>query len=189
MAVAAKTKAPLRQRAISELKELSILTGYLFIVIATMNIMKAAVLHSHGVEAAYWGVAIVKAAVLAKFIVLGRALKVGELKKSSPLIWQTLHKAVVFLVLLITLTVIEEVVVGLLHHKTVGDSLHDLFGLRLAESLAGVLVLLLVLIPYFAFDVLAEALGKGTLLTMFLVDRNADERHRSRIADRDVGKG
>src|ERR1700712_3228428 len=113
MATEAKPKPPLRERAIDEFKELAILTGYLFVVIAALNLMKAAVLHTHGIDIAYWGAAIVKAAVLAKFIALGKALKIGERNFTSPLIWPTLHKAFAFLLLLIVLTVIEEVVVGL----------------------------------------------------------------------------
>lgn len=173
MAVEPKTKAPLRQRTMNEFKELSILTSYLFVVIAAANIMKAAVLYDHGIDVAYWGVAIVKAALLAKFIALGRAFKVGEHNATSPLIWPTLHKALAFLSLLVILTVIEEIVVGLLRHKTMTQSLADFIGPRLAESLAGILILLLVLIPYFAFEVLAEALGERTLVRMFFVDRKA----------------
>jgi hypothetical protein len=37
--------------------------------------------------------------------------------------------------------------------------------------LAGILILLLVLIPYFAFRVLDEALGEGRLAKMFFVER------------------
>jgi len=172
----ANTKAPLRERAVSELKELTILTVYFFIVIATVNLMKAAVLFTHGIDVAYWGVAVVKAALLAKFVALGRAMKLGEHNKTSPLIWPTLHKAVAFLLLLVVLAVIEEVVVGLFKHKPMSDSLAELFGPRLVETLAGIFILLLVLIPYFAFEVLADTLGEHRLVRMFLVDRNAHKK-------------
>jgi hypothetical protein len=42
---------------------------------------------------------------------------------------------------------------------------------RLEETLAGYLVMLVVLIPYFAFRVLDEALGEGRLTRMFFVER------------------
>ena len=50
-------------------------------------------------------------------------------------------------------------------------SLGDLVGSRLEETLAGYLIMLLVLIPYFAFQVLDEALGEGRLVRMFFVER------------------
>jgi hypothetical protein len=66
---------------------------------------------------------------------------------------------------------IEEIVVGLLHHRPAIASLGELFGPRLRETLAGYLIMLLGLIPYFAFRVLGEALGEGRLVRMFFVAR------------------
>jgi hypothetical protein len=164
-------KATLGQRAVHELEELAILTAYLYVTLGAVIVMKTAVLHTHGIDAAVWGIAIVKALVLAKFMLIGQAMKIGERYTARPLIWPTLHKAFAFLVLLIIMTVIEEAVVGLIHHQSIASSLGDLFGTRLAETAAGILILLLVLIPYFAFRVLGEALGEGRLARMFFVER------------------
>ena len=78
--------------------------------------------------------------------------------------------------LLVILTIIEEVVVGLFHHQSIAASLGELFGARLQETLAGYLIMLLVLIPFFAFRVLSEALGEGRLERMFFVAREAVPR-------------
>ncbi|MGJ7512181.1 hypothetical protein [Variovorax sp. GT1P44] len=170
-----KPKLPAKQRVIDELLEIAVLTAYLFITIAAVNLMKAAVLRDHGIDLGYWGVAIVKALLLAKFVMVGKALKVGEHNPESPLIWPTLRKAFSFAALLIVLTVIEEVVVGWIHRRSMGDSLADMFVTRLPEVLAGIFILVLVLIPYFAFQVLTEALGERRLIAMFLWDRHAGE--------------
>jgi hypothetical protein len=114
-----KAKASLRQRAMHELKELVFVSLYLYIAIGAVILMKTAVLHTQGIEFTPWGIAIVKAVVLAKFMLLGDAMKIGERTTTSPLIWPTLHKAVAFLVLLIVLTIIEEAVVGLFHHRSI----------------------------------------------------------------------
>ena len=82
-----------------------------------------------------------------------------------------LRRAFAVLVLLVLLTIIEEVVVGLFHHQSIAASLGDLFGARLLETLAGYLIMLLVLISFFAFRVLSEALGEGRLERMFFVER------------------
>jgi hypothetical protein len=164
-------KAPLHQRAMHELKELLFITLYLYITLGAVILMKTAVLHTQGVEFTPWGIAIVKAVVLAKFMLIGRAVKIGERKTTSPLIWPTLQMAFAFLVLLIVMTVIEEAVVGLFHHQSIAASLGDLFGPRLEETLAGYLIMLLVLIPYSAFLVLGDAIGEGRLTRMFFVRR------------------
>ena len=176
MTVETNSKATLRERAVRELQEFALLTAYLYITLGAVILMKTAVLHTHGIEFAFWGIAIVKAAVLAKFMLLGSALKIGERSTTSPLIWPTLHKAVAFLALLIVLTIIEEAIVGLLHHKPVAASLGELVGPRLAETIAGFVIMLLVLIPWFAFRVLGEALGEGRLMRMFFVKREILER-------------
>jgi hypothetical protein len=80
------------------------------------------------------------------------------------------------LALLIILTIIEEVVVGLFHGYSIAASLSELGGPRLEETLAGFVVMLLVLIPYCAFRVLDVALGEGRLARMFFVHREPLER-------------
>jgi hypothetical protein len=166
-----RIKATLPQRAKSEFKELVILTAYLYVTLGTVIVMKTAVLHSYGIHSVLWGVAIVKALLLAKFMLIGRAMKLGEGHTTGPLIWPTLYKAAAFLVLLIVMTLLEQITVGLFHHQSVAASLSELGGARLPETVAGMLVVLLVLIPYFAFHVLDEELGEGTLKRMFFVDR------------------
>ena len=117
MATETPAKATLQQRATHEIKELLILAVYLYITLGAVIAVKTAVLHTEGIEFAPWAVAIVKALVLAKFILIGDAMKIGE-GHTGPLIWPTLHKAVGFLLLLVILTIIEEAVVGLFHHRS-----------------------------------------------------------------------
>jgi len=165
------TKATLGQRAVHEFKEMAILAAYLYVTLGAVILMKAAVLHGAGVSFTPWGIAIVKALVLAKFMLLGRAMKIGERFRDRPLIWPTLHKSFAFLALLVVLTIIEEVVVGLFHQQSAVASLGELTGAKLYETLAGYIIMLLVLIPYIAWGVLDEALGEGRLTRMFFVDR------------------
>ena len=169
-------KATLPQRAVHEFTEFAILTIYLYITLGAVIVMKTAVLHTVGIEFVPWGVAIIKALLLAKFMLVGRALKIGERNTTSPLIWPTLHKAFAFLVLLVVLTVIEEAIVGLFHGQSIAATLSDLAGRRLEETLAGYLIMLLVLMPYFAFRVLGEVLGEGRLMRMFFIEREPMEQ-------------
>ena len=164
------TKATLGQRAVHELKEMAILALYLYVTLGAVILMKTAVLHSAGISFTPWGIAAVKALVLAKFMLIGRAM-IGERFNDRPLIWPTLHRSFAFLVLLIVLTVIEEVLVGLFHQQSVAASLGELTGAKLYETLAGYIIMLLVLIPYIAWGVLDAVLGEGRLARMFFVDR------------------
>jgi hypothetical protein len=175
MASEAIAKPPLHQRAVREAKEFAILTAYLYVALGAVIVMKTAVLRSYGIDSFYWGIAIIKALLLAKFILLGRAMKIGERFKDRALIWPTLNKSLAFLVLLVVLTVIEEAIVALVHHESIAAALGDMFGAQLEVTAAGILIVWLVLIPYCAFSVLDEALGDGRLARMFLVAREPAE--------------
>lgn len=98
--------------------------------------------------------------MLAKFILVGHAMEIGQRSLGRPLIWPTMHMAFAFLVLLMVLITGEEAVVGPIHGVPVATSLGDLYGRRLYEMLAGFLITLMVLIPYFAVLVLGETLGE-----------------------------
>src|SRR5436305_9711679 len=100
-----------------ELKELVFISLYLYVTIGAVILMKTAVLHTQDIEFTPWGIAIVKAVVLAKFMLIGEAMKIGARSTTGPLIWPTLRKAFGFLVLLIVMTIVEEAVVGLFHHR------------------------------------------------------------------------
>ena len=111
-------KAPLHQRAMHEFKELLFITLYLYVTLGAVILMKTAVLHTQGVAFTPWGIAIVKAVVLAKFMLIGEAMKIGGRSTTGRLIWPTLQKALGLLALLIIMTIIEEAVVGLFHHRS-----------------------------------------------------------------------
>ena len=133
MATETGTKATLHHRAMHELKELAIISAYLYITLGAVIMMKTAVLRTEGgVEFIPWGIAIVKAVVLGKFVLLGNMVHVGGRDISGPLIWPTLRRAFAFLVLLVVLTIIEEAVVGL-----VSRSVDRCFARRAVRRTAG----------------------------------------------------
>jgi hypothetical protein len=72
--------------------------------------------------------AIIKALLVAKFILLARAARIGERYQGKPLIWATLYKSVVFLAVVLILTVIEEAIVGLLHGRPILESVAGIGG-------------------------------------------------------------
>ena len=113
------SKAAIAERAETEAKELFFLTLYLFIVFSALVFLKSAIMAADGVHWGYWGFAAIKAILIAKFILIGRALHIGEGLRTRPLIWQTLYKAIAFTIVVTILTVIEEALIGMgVHGKT-----------------------------------------------------------------------
>ena len=165
------TKAVVLGKAESELKEFIFLAGYLLIVFSALSFFKSAILKAEGIDWAPWGFAVIKAALAAKFILIGRALHIGEGHRTKPLIWQTLHKSIAFLVFIAFLTVIEEAIVGLIHGRTFWQSIVDIGGGTSEQLLATAVILLLVFFPLFAFGALAEVMGSKALVRTFFFER------------------
>ncbi len=76
-----------------------------------------------------------------------------------------------FLPFLLVLNIIEEILVGLIHGRPVAELVLAVGGGTLLQLIAACLLMLLILIPYFAFRSLAEALGESKLKRMFFVER------------------
>jgi hypothetical protein len=169
----ARSEASFREKASEELKEFIILTAYLYICFAALIYPKFAILQANGIASVALGVAIIKAALCAKFMLLGRALHVGERFKTLPLIVPTLHRSFLFLLLLVVLTLIEEIAVGAIHGRTVLDSISGIAGGTFHQIVATVLILFLILIPYFAFRSLGDIIGDKTLVRLFFERRHS----------------
>jgi hypothetical protein len=167
-----ESKAPLHEKAVEELREFIVLTAYLYVCFAAVIYFKAAILQAHGIAYTHLGLAIVKAALCAKFMLMGRLFHMGERFKNLPLIVPTLYRSLVFLLLLAALTFIEEIVVGALHRRTVLDSISDIAGGTFQQMVATILIIFLILVPYFAFRSLGEIVGDKTLVRLFFERRH-----------------
>lgn len=167
-------KARFFEKASEELGEFIVLTAYLYVCFAAVIYFKATILQPQGVAYAPFGVAFIKAVLCAKFMLLGRIFHIGERFKNLPLIVPTLHRSFVFLLLLVVLTFIEEIVVGAIHGRTVLDSISEIAGGTLQQMVATILIIFLILVPYFAFRSLGEIVGDTTLARLFF-----ERRHRA----------
>jgi hypothetical protein len=103
-------------------------------------------------------------------MLVGSALKLGKRFRDRPLIWPTLYQALIFLILLLVLTTVEELVVGVIRHRPLAESLTHVVGPTVFEGTAVCLVLFLILVPYSAFVSLADVLGEQETLRLFFVD-------------------
>jgi hypothetical protein len=166
-----QSKPSFRETATNELKAFVIIAVYLYVCFTALIYMKAAILQAYGVPYAPLGLAVVKAAICAKFMLVGRAFHIGDQFNRHPLILPTLYRSFAFLALLIVLNVIEEIVVGLIHGRTISDSIAGIAG-GPHQMIATSVILLLILIPYFSFCSLADVIGDRTLFRLFFEQRH-----------------
>ncbi len=171
MTNAMPSKPALKEKFGTELKEFFWITAYLFVSFSALTFYKSAMLQEQGIHWLPWGFAIVKAAISAKIILIGRALHIGEGHRTTPLIWQTLHKTVAFLILVAGFTVIEEAIVGHIHGQTFWQSMNDIGGGTTEGMIATAVIMFLIFIPIFALGALGEVVGDKLLMRTFFVER------------------
>ena len=159
-------KPTLKERAIEELHSFKLVAGYLFVCFAVLMFYEATL--PGGAEAGVFslGTAAIKAAILAKFLLLGQALGVGEKTLATQLGPTIVGKSVQLWLLVIVLSVAEELVVGKYHGKSFGATLAEYQSRSILHMLAKSLVVLLVLLPLIATREFSRTLGPGVLRAM-----------------------
>lgn len=157
-------KPTLRRRLRNELIEYLKIAGYLAVCFGALLFFKAAILESEGIEPTRVGLAIVKALILGKFVLMLETLKVGQGRKASrALVLDILKKALLFTVLLLIMNTVEGVVLDYLHGEDVRKALTVLQKGTRPEALAEALLMFLILVPYFGYRELADKLGNEEL--------------------------
>jgi hypothetical protein len=163
-------KATLARRARNELIEYLTIAAYLAVCFGALLLYKAAILDSEGVDTTRAGLAIVKALILGKFVLMLEHFKVGHGKKSARvLVLNIVKKALVFTFLLFLLTVAEDVIIGYFHGADAWDAVKGIGGGTRLQALATALLMFLVLIPYFAYRDIAAAIGEETLSKLLFI--------------------
>jgi hypothetical protein len=176
--------ASIGKRAAHELKQFLIIAAYLYICFTALAYLKAAILQAHGIAFAPFGFAAAKALICAKFMSVGHAFHLGDPYKKHALIWPVLHRSFAFLALLIALNALEKLIVGYFDHRSVADSIAEIGGGTFHQAIATAIIMLLILVPFFAFRSLGEVVGERVLFRLFF-----EPRQKSDVAPVTARKG
>ena len=121
-------RAGWKSTAIREMTEFYIYAMYLAFFFTSFTWYRRLILAEYQVSYLHYGVGIIEALVLAKIIMVGRALHLGERFKDYPMILPILYKAVVFSVFVGIFSVVESTIDGLLHGKGIAAGFNGLIG-------------------------------------------------------------
>jgi hypothetical protein len=168
------TTRRLKEKAISEAKKFVVIVGYLWVLFVLVELHKLTILRGLNSTSGYrFGFALINALILGKIILIAEAFHVGERFKDRPLAYAILFKSVVFSVLLVCFDILEDVVVGVFHHKTITQSMPTLGGGGLEGMLLVGLMVFIVLIPFFCFTEVARVIGEDELISLILKRRTS----------------
>ena len=160
-------KTGLKARLVEETKTYLFLFVYLavlFVAFATYRMLLSA---EYRVAYFRYGYALVEALVLAKVILLGRMLRVGERFGRAPLIVPTVYKTLCFSAFVLVFTILEHLLTGLLRGEDFQAVVAKILSRGIWEILAHVLVLFMALGPLFAIWETGRLLGEGRLFALF----------------------
>lgn len=146
-----------------ELKEFLALWLYLYICFGSILFYAEALLRAHGFDYEPYGLAAVKSFIFAKFILIENAAFKRSIKTLKPLALTILYKSFVYLVFLVLLSIVEEIVAGLLHGRPALESLAGVGGGNILQALATCLLLWVILLPIVTFQLVEDILGENCL--------------------------
>ena len=170
-----KKKGNLKKKIFHEITEYWINFFYLVLIFGAFTWYRRFILAAYDITYTNYWIAVIKAAVLAKVILIGDIFHLGHRLEQKPLIYSTLLKTVVFSVFVWVFTLIEHVIKGLVQGQGPTGGLVEFFGKGSHELLAECLVIFVAFIPFFAFRELGRVLGEGKIWKLFFRSRETSE--------------
>jgi hypothetical protein len=160
-------KKSLKERALDELKKYAIITLYLWVLFVLFATYKRLLLQENGISLWNHSFAIVNALIFGKVVLIGQALNLGKGLKKQALIWVVLGKSLLFTVVLILFHIAEEAVRARLKDLPLATAVSDFGGGTWLGLLTYAAIFFVALIPFFAFQEVAEVFGSNALWDLF----------------------
>lgn len=165
----ATARPTLKQKLYHGFKDYIVITLYLWVIFALFDIYKSVLVAQYQIDLVAKSFALINALALAKIALIAREFKLDERLRpvGRPLIYPTLLNAAAFAALMAFFKILEEVAVGMYHHKSVAQSIGEIGGSwKGIACLSGIFFVML--IPFCAFSELGIVLGEGKLARYFL---------------------
>jgi len=156
----------IKETAASQVKSLAAIAFYLWVLFSLFEVHRFVVLrevHQTSIPGYKVGQAAINALVLAKIILIGQDLHLGERFSETRLIYSALFKSAVFALLLACFDIVEDVILGVIHGRSIVASIPQLGGGGLEGKLIVTLMAFVTLVPFFMFIELQRVLGKDKL--------------------------
>jgi len=162
-----------KQKALYEFKRYWVISAYLVVFLGCFNLYRRLILAGVGIDDVMsYGFKLIEALVLAKIIMIGEVLGIGERHERTRLVVPVLRKSVLFGLLIVLFNALERILIGMIHKESWDTIVHHIFAYGTDEMLARTVVMMVALIPFFAFIELEHALGPGKLTGIFFSKRD-----------------
>jgi len=174
----------LAHRILHQVIQFILIAVYLFVVFAVLALHEEVVAAKNGIAYHFYGFAIINAMILGKVMLVAEELKLGDrffrnlFFRNSPLVFAIMFRAVVFTLLFFVFDIVEEVLVGVFKGKTVGESFPDIGGGSPRGIFSMIVVITVLLIPFFAYREIGKVIGERELHSLLFTGAKPQlERH------------
>jgi len=161
-------KLTLKERATHQLREFSAMFLYLWALFGLLVINRSVVLAREAQDYQAHGFALINALLMAKVLLIGEDLNLGNRFRHKPLLYSIFYKCFVFAIFLIAFHVLERVIVGVWSGRAITQSFPDIGGGSLKGILALGATVFVALIPFFAFREISRVIGSSELWSLLL---------------------
>ncbi|CAM3673952.1 hypothetical protein [Polynucleobacter antarcticus] len=142
-----------------EAKKALFLTAYFGVWFCAISFLGAALLHQNPILITMFGFALLKAALCAKFMLLGQAMFPIQLNKEHGIIGSLIGASLFYLVVVLILSALEEGVKALIHGHAFVPALLHFFDLNPMKLAAQSIIYWLIVWPCLIFSGLKLSLG------------------------------
>lgn len=173
--VSDQEKRKAKERAVTELKRYAVIAIYLWVLFSLFEVHRSAVLRDvkmASVSGYRFGFAALNALIMGKVVLIGEALHLGERLREKGVIYSALFKSAIFAVLGVCFNIVEGVIVGLIHGKSIVASIPRLGGGGLEGVVLYGIMASVVLVPFFLFAEVQLVVGKDRLRSLILQKRS-----------------
>ena len=161
-------KKSLEERALDELKKYAVITLYLWVLFVLFATYKRMLLQENGISLWNQSFAIVNALIFGKVVLIAQALNLGRGLKEQALIWVVLGKSLLFAVVLILFHIAEEAIRAWFKDLPLASAVSDFGGGTWLGLFTYAAIFFVALIPFFAFQEVAEVVGSDALWDLFI---------------------
>jgi hypothetical protein len=145
------------------LKKMFAIALYLGTLLSLFAIHRSLLLHESGL-AARIGFSFLNAWALAKVVLIGQELRVGDSFRNKPLVYVIVFKSAIFALLLFVFRIIEEALIGMYHGKSFTEALMEGHPSLEQAKFSGIVlicvILFFALLPFFAYLEITGAIGR-----------------------------
>jgi len=162
--MADEKKSNLKEKAEEELRLMLVITVFLAAVFVSFLTYRRLISREFGVTSFHYGFAIIEALIVAKVILIGKAIGIGRKPTRRALFLGALRDSVIYAVLVGIFAILEHIIEGLFHHETLAESLGKFLSQGVYEISGRTLIVFVAFIPFFTLWELDRALGDRKLI-------------------------